>query len=201
MSQTVFIQASQESWDLIIRGFGREVAGTCGYDLFSRAVVELDAQENSLVLHDPEAYTLPSGRWESLALNHKVPCVRCGFEGGREGLFQLDTGAANRDNLLVVFHAPAVERLKLLEDRKVTPIQVGGVGGLVPARMGKITDFELGGHEFKNVTGLFMQSHEGALADPYTLGTFGGALLAPFKIVFDYPHRRIAFLEKPVDVP
>jgi hypothetical protein len=201
LSQTVFIQASQESWDLINKGFGREVAGTCGYDLFSRAIVELDVKRNLLMLHDPQAYQLTSGRWESLALNHKVPCVRCRFEGGREGLFQLDTGAANGDTQLVVFHAPAVERLKLLEGRKASPIKVGGVGGIVEARMGKLDDFEVGGHRFTSVTGLFMLGHEGALADPYTIGTFGGGLLTPFNIVFDYPHRRIAFLETPADSP
>jgi predicted aspartyl protease len=203
LSQVVFALAPQDLWELMKKNFGVDVAGTCGYDLFSRAVVELDMPANSVSFHDPATYRLPNGRWEELALNHKVPCVRCKFEGDREGLFHLDTGAASGGARLVAFHGPAVEKLKLLEGRKVAPIKVGGAGGIVEARITTLQSFEVGGRSFDDVRAVLMIGNDGALADRYTTGTFGGALLEPFTIVFDYGHRRIAFLdaEKPKDRP
>jgi hypothetical protein len=34
------------------------------------------------------------------------------------------------------------------------------------------------------------------LADPYTLGTVGGILLAPRKLLFDYGRRRMAVIDE-----
>ena len=50
------------------------------------------------------------------------------------------------------------------------------------------------GHHFKDVTAIFVTGQHGALADPYTDGTFGGLLFATFNVVFDYPHQRIALI-------
>jgi len=192
----VYLELPAEFVDLLQKGFGIEVAGTCGYDVFSRAVVELDLESKTIDLHDPARYQLAAGRWEELTLNHKIPCVRCRFNGDHEGMFQLDTGASNGTARMVLLHAPAVESLQLVKGRNLAPIKVGGVGGTVDARIGTLDKFVVGGRPYHNMTALFMITAQGALADPYTTGTFGGAILEPFRVVFDYPHRRIAFVEK-----
>jgi hypothetical protein len=169
---------------------GVTVAGTCGYSLFSRAVLVLDWKEEKLEIHDPDRYGLPVGQWQQLSLNQRIPCVPCEFED-KKGLFRLDTGCP-----VILFHSPAVERYKLLEGRQTQPIAVGGAGGQVEGRLGTLSSFKVCGHRYDKPHALFILAKEGALAEPYTEGTFGGPFLAPFQVVFDYPHQRIAFIDK-----
>jgi hypothetical protein len=107
------------------------------------------------------------------------------------GLFRLDTGCP-----IILFHSPAVEKLKLLHGRETQAVTVGGARGFVEARVGALASFVVAGHRFEKPRALFTMAKEGALAEPYTIGTFGGQFLAPFQVVLDYPHRRIAFIEK-----
>jgi hypothetical protein len=188
---TVYAELPAEFVDGM-KKLGMEFAGTCGYDLFSRAVAELDVKALTLTLHSDTWQDSTASRWEPLVFNRKIPCVRCRFGEDREGIFQLDTGSGRP---IVILHAPAVEKLRLLEGRQTTPIRVGGVGGNIPARLGTLDWFSVGNHRFPGPKAIFITAKEGALIDPYTTGTFGGDFLSPFRIIFDYPHQRIAFLE------
>jgi hypothetical protein len=192
IGHSVYLELPGEFVTAMRQAFGLDLTGTCGYELFSRAVVEFDRKEGTLALFDPETYRLEAWTWEALALNRRIPCVRCRFEGDRERLFQLDTGAGKA----LLLHAPAVEELKLLEARPTAPAPLAGVGGAVPARAGQLAWFSVGGHRFSDVPALFVVAREGALCDPYAAGTFGGDFLMPFKTVFDYPHRLIAFVPR-----
>jgi hypothetical protein len=117
--------------------------------------------------------------------------VRCRFEGGHEGVFQVDTGAGP----LVLFHSPAVQRLGLLEGRAVRPMPVQGAAGSVDTMFGTLEWIEIAGQRRTGVPAMFVTGASGALADPYTLGTVGGILLAPKKLVFDYARRRMAVID------
>jgi hypothetical protein len=186
---TVYVELPQAFCDAMKKMFGLELVGTCGYDLFSRAVVDVDLKGLTACCHEPTSYRLASGNWQELLLNRKIPCVHVTYEGDRQGIFQFDTGAGSN----IVFHAPEVEKLKLLEQRHTQAIKVGGVGGTLDARLGKLAWFEAGGRRIEHPTAIFLGHHEGALDDPYVAGTFGAGILKGMKIVFDYPHRRIAF--------
>lgn len=102
----------------------------------------------------------------------------------------MDTGA----NGSVTFHAPAVERLHLLDNRQTTPANMAGVGGMTEARIGKIAWFELGGHRFEKVEATFSTAKSGAFADKYLAGNIGQDLMEPFTVVFDFGGSRVAFL-------
>jgi hypothetical protein len=186
-----YVELPSEFFTMMKRLHGLELAGTCGYDLFARTVSELDLKEPSLRLHDRESYTLPAGQWQPLVLHQRIPCVRCEFEGGHDGLFRFDTGAGKA----IVFHTPAVERLKLLEGRSTRAMSIGGVGGTVEAQVGKVGGFRPAGRTVGDATALFVTGKAGALTDPYTLGTFGTGLLGPARVVFDYPHSRVAIVD------
>lgn len=170
--------------------FGIPIAGICGYDLFSRAITEVDLVHNTVALYDPSRYALPGGHWEPMLLDSKQACAFCRFEGDRKGLFLLDTGS----NGSVQFLTPAVEKLHLLEGRETQTHTSGGAGGMFPTRVGTIRWFEIGGHRFENPRVEFSQTQQGDLTSPYELGNVGQKFLEPFKLVFDYPHNRIAFV-------
>jgi hypothetical protein len=43
---------------------------------------------------------------------------------------------------------------------------------------------------------FFVTGKEGALTDPYTMGTFGAGILGGDTVIFDYTHRRAALVKK-----
>lgn len=171
--------------------FGCKVAGIVGYDLLARCVVEIETRRPALALHDPARYVLSGARWQDLVLNQNTPCTRARFEGEREGLFRIDTGA----NGTLVFHAPAARALGLLEGRALSSSLSGGVGGNSDTRAGVLAWFELAGHRFEQPQVQFSLAEHGAFADRYTTGNIGQDFLAPFRMVLDYPNDRLAFVE------
>src|SRR5262249_19153611 len=185
IAQTTYVEMPQALVELMSNSSGLEVAGTCGYDLFSRVIAVLDWRAEKLELHDPERYEHRSAPWQPLSLNHKIPCVRCQFDDHRTGVFRLGTGCT-----IILFHAPAGEKLTLIQGRATQAVRVGGAGGFVEARLGTLGSLMVAGHRFEKPRALFTIARDGALAEPYTTGTFGGPFLAPFQILFDYPHRR-----------
>lgn len=173
--------------------FGVDVGGLLGYDLLARCVAEIDMSAAAIALHDPGAYALPEGgMWQELLLAGRQAVVHAEFEG-HDALFRLDTGAAGSS---IMFHAPTVERLGLLEGRDTAPTQAAGVGGVVAARTGMLKSFTFAGHEYTSFAAQFATERKGAFADAYTDGNIGGVVLNPFRVVFDYPRRRVAFLGK-----
>ncbi|MEP7271459.1 MAG: aspartyl protease family protein [Acidobacteriota bacterium] len=176
----------------ISRAIGEEIAGLCGYDLFARSVVTLDSATPTLELREPTTFKLEEGTWQEMFIDSNIPHIRCRFEGDREDVFRLDTGADNT----VSFHSPAVDKYLLLEGRQTQSAVAGGVGGTVAVARGKLNWFEIAGHRFANPQVNFSLAKSGAFANPYSAGNIGGAFLSKFKIVFNYGERRIALIEK-----
>ena len=193
----VFIELDLSGFDALLEVDDEGgVGGICGYDVFARCVMEIEFASGRVALHSPESYgdagTAPPERaWTPLVLDERLPCVRGAFEGGHGGYFKLDTGADST----VVFHAPAVEELNLLDGRHTERVAPLGVGGLVEVWAGRLAWFELGGHRFERPRALFARTPFGALADRYTLGNVGAEFLAPFRLVLDYPRARMALVQ------
>lgn len=177
---------------LIGLALGVKCAGIVGWDLFCRSVVELDVAARSVSVHARNAFPATELRWQPLRFSDNHPIVECRFEGDRQGLFRLDTGAATS----VTFHSPAVKAMKLLDGRETKPQMLGGVGGGTPIEQGPLEWFEIGGKRFEKPTVTFAKGDVGPLADKYTVGNVGQVFLRPFRIVLDYAGARIAFVEK-----
>jgi hypothetical protein len=163
-------------------------AGVIGYDVFARAVVEFTGAGDRTTICDPKTYRLPPGAaWQKLEFIDSTPAVRARFEGGREGLFQIDTGSASS----VGFYPAFVERQSLLKGRETRETQSQGAGGSFTTRVGRIGWFELGGRRFPN---LEVEYRASGISRDGGAGVIGRELLAHFTTIFDYPGRRIAFL-------
>lgn len=169
---------------------GREIGGIVGFGFLMRAVAEIDMGKGEVALHDPAAYTLTGAEWASIEITDRVPAVRASFDKG-EGLFRLDTGA----NTALTFHAPTVERMKLLDDRKTTDAMLGGVGGAIKAKAATLEWFTIGGQRLEKLAATFALENKGAFANPDIDGNIGAGILRNFKLVFDYPHERMAFIK------
>jgi hypothetical protein len=167
---------------------GEKRAGAIGYDVFARAVVEFARGGERVAICDPATYRLPApGRWQRLDFIDQAPAVTTRLEGGRSGLFQIDTGAAGA----VDFYRQYVEAEKLLAGRETREVESSGAGGAFRMRAGRMGWIELGGRRFTNVEAGFRSN----LTREGGAGVIGRELMAPFLVVFDYPHRRIAFVD------
>jgi Aspartyl protease len=172
------------------KSFGIHIAGICGYDFIARNVMQVDPKGAKLILSDPRTAQLPSGpTYYPIVFNGETPCVPCGFEGDRSGLFALDTGSSSS----VDFFSPAVVKLRLLEGRKSYGNQTGGAGGTSESKQGQVDYFEVGGHRFTSPQVGFQITKEGAFASPYLDGNVGMGFLGNFKIIFDYPDGKMGF--------
>lgn len=169
-----------------------QLAGIVGYDLFRRAIVEVDLDKPAVRLFDPESYTLQGAEWTPTRFSGGNPTVEATLEGDRKGWFRLDTGA----NGTVSFHAPFVEKEKLLEGRRTTPSGSMGVGGISASQSGTIEWFELAGHRFEKPSATFSQAKVGAFSDPYLAGNIGHDFMRPFTLVFDFGGSRVGFVPK-----
>lgn len=176
-----------------LSGFmGETLSGIIGYGVLARSTVEIDMTAPSVSIHDPARFTLARGEWSPLIVYERHPCLTGAIEG-HPGVFKIDTGAAGST---LAVHAPAVERLRLLEGRDTTPGRMGGVGGFVDAPRGTITLLELAGTRHENIEVQFAAKRIGAFADEYTLGNIGGKILAPYTLILDYTNNRAALVER-----
>ena len=166
---------------------GEEIVGVIGYGLLARCVAEIDLATPAITLRDPAGYTLAAGHWTPVSLDDRIPMVDATFEG-HEGRFRFDTGS----NSSVTFHEPAVREARLLEGREVSDSKLGGVGGFVAAKQGRLASFELCGLRAEKVPADFALEAKGVYGDARTAGSIGAGFLAPYVVVTDYPNARLA---------
>ena len=185
----VFIE--QESLGMAERMLGGErCAGALGWDVFLRAIVEVDPQVGRVRLFDPRAFEEPAARWQELALHWQVPYVRARFEGDREGWFCIDTGAGE---LTALFHHSAASRLGLLDGLEGDATPARGARGAFARRPRELAWFELAGRRHAPATVQLSVAEDGE-ADPYALGFVGSGFLGDQRLLFDYGRSRVGFL-------
>jgi len=174
------------------QAFGIKVSGICGYDFLARTVLDIDPKGLKMAIYEPaKAPEIQDAQWENLTFNGDTPCIQCGFEGDRHGVFSLDTGSSSTVDLF----SPIVAKLGLLRGRETTSVNTGGAGGSAVSHTGTISYFEVGGHRFDKPTVGLQVTKQGVFASPYLAGNVGMGFLGHFKLVFDYQRSRIGFIE------
>lgn len=176
----------------ISAAMGEKIAGVIGFPVIWRSITEYDAERATVSLHDPAAGVGFRGVWSPLTLYNRHSCVPARFAGG-EGTFVLDTGAGSST---VLFHEPAVRRLRLLDGRRTTESKRGGVGGFHSVQEGTVEWFELAGKRYENLPVAFATEAKGAMADESLLGNIGGAMLKGRVLFIDYRNARFALPER-----
>jgi len=172
--------------------FGMDIAGILGYDLFMRCLVDLDVTGDSLFLYQPGAWDLSEVDWQDLIFHRNAPVLSCSFDGGHTALFDLDTGFPG----MVTFNRTYAEQSGLLDELELETFTAGGVGGTVKMQSGQLGWLEIGGHRWEGVPMSVAGESQGVRADEAIAGLIGTGLLPSFKVLIDYPNKRIALVEK-----
>jgi hypothetical protein len=172
---------------------GEPIDGIIGYECFLPAIYEIDLAAAKIMIHDPATYRLPDGaQWQPLVIRDRRPHAMGQIEEKEPGLFMLDTGATGA----LAIHSHAVKRLKLLEGRKTNASMTGGVGGMRIARSGTIESLMLCGQKIENVKTVFSQAEKDTRAGDDVQGEIGVEVLKQFRMIVNYPDRKIALIRK-----
>jgi hypothetical protein len=191
----------------IALAIGHPIDGIIGYECFLPAVYEIDFVGERVTIYDFKTYQLPprattqsptqpatqpASPWQPITMYDRRPCTPASIEAHEPGLFLIDSGATG----FVTVHGPAVKKLKLLEGRDTSVTGFGGVGGIRAARSGKLESFSIASRKLTGVPTVFSQADEGSLADETVQGIVGTQLLEQFRVIVDYPGKRLALLAK-----
>ena len=171
---------------------GIKLAGICGYDFISRAVLDIDPKKSTIGVLQPRLNILPEGSsWTSFLFHGNMPSLLCNFEGNKSGLFTLDTGSGST----VDFFSPCVKKFELLKDRKVENVMTGGAGGSSESKTGVLDWFQFGPKKFEKPKAGFQITTKGGFASPYVDGNIGMGFMGKFRMILDYNSSKLALVE------
>lgn len=171
------------------------VSAIVGYDVLCRAVIELNIRKRTLRIHDPTEYERDDVEWVPITFNNRLPRIPCEFEGSHRGFFLVDTGSIHP----VEFTSAAVKHFGLLDDRKTRRTKSANVRGEVTTvRSGTLEWFKIGSQRVSEVQDvIFGLASNEQYSENSNAGAIGLGLLKGFKVIFDYPHKRVAFIRLP----
>lgn len=175
-------------------GVERQVVdGVLGHQFLTHFVVEIDYARQQINVYERGSYKY-SGAGEIIPLeiadNHIFVRAQITSTGRTPlaGRFMIDTGAATA----LILTSPFIKANNLIPQiQPALPITGCGIGGDTRALMGTVGDLHLGKLKVTTPVTLFSQSKSGSLASSDYAGLIGDALLRHYKVIFDYPRRRM----------
>ena len=176
---------------------GQDFDGIIGSEFIKQFVVELDYQARVIKLYDKEKFTY-SGPGESIPIKlnsagHPIIEAEVTPIGSAPatGKFVLDVGSGGA----LALYSPFVAGHNLLGPnlKTIKAIGVGGAGGEVTARIGRVSELKIGRFRISNPITLFAEDKAGAFADPALVGNIGQQIVGKFRLFLDYSHNRIIF--------
>jgi predicted aspartyl protease len=183
---------------------GRKLDGILGHPVFAQSVVEVDYAKQCVSLFNPSSYRYKgSGVSVPLTFIDNTPYVEARVElpDGRalKGKFLIDTGASTSLALSPGF----VEQEAVLASLgKTMAMQARGVGGPTDVRLARVGKLELAGFSLAQPVAALQPKGAGIISAEGTAGNIGGGVLSRFKVIFDYPKRRMILEPGPdIDLP
>jgi len=184
------IELSTSPLHFLSAATGRRVVAILGYEFLSAFIVEVDYAGRELRLHDPARYAYRgTGGIIPFTFRYNVPFVRAQLEmpGGAtvEGEYEIDTGSGS--TLMLAGDFAAAHGLPGGLARKLEA-RARAVGGEMKIVAGRLPGVRLGRFRVEDPVVLFPA---GSITEPGSAGNIGGGLLRRFRVIFDYPGRRM----------
>jgi len=175
---------------------GRRIVAILGYEFLSAFIVEIDYAGREMRLHDPAHYAYRGkGGIVPFTLRDNDPFVRAQLEmpggGTLEGEFVIDTGSGS--TVLLASDFAAAHGLPGGLAHKLEA-RARGVGGEMKIVAGRLPGVRLGRFRVEDPVVLFPA---GQITEPGSAGNIGGGLLRRFRVIFDYPGRRMILEPQP----
>lgn len=176
---------------------GQDFDGILGSEFIKEFVLELDYQARVIKLHNKDKFNY-TGPGESIPIKlngagHPIIDGEVTPIGSDpvKGKFVLDIGSG----AALILYSPFVveHHLPGPDQKTIKAIGVGGAGGASNGRIGRVTELKIGAFKISNLTTMFSEDKEGALASSAVLGNIGAQVMSKFRLLLDYSHDRIIF--------
>lgn len=185
---------------------GRPMDAILGYPVLSKLIVEVDYPKSCVSFFDPDGYRYEgSGVSVPLTFKQNLPYVKAevALPDGRSiaGKFVLDTGASTA----LILTSETIEREAVSGSLgKTMSVLSRGVGGATETKLARVGKLTLGGFSLASPVTALQPPGPGRISAEGTIGNIGGGVLSRFKVIFDYPHKRVIFepgpeLDKPFE--
>ncbi len=177
---------------------GRPLDLVLGHDVLQRFVVEIDWTRRRLRFFEPASYTHAG---PGLVLNVEIrdaqPLVSAGITmaGGRSvfGLFKLDTASLDAAGLNLNF---VRDQALLVPGTREIAVTGVALGGATEGRLFRAQGLWLGTRRFESPLLSYTLDSKG-FENRVDAGTLGVAVLSRFRMILDYPRRRVILEDDP----
>jgi hypothetical protein len=170
---------------------GREIAGILGADFCRRFAIELDYENESMTIYEPDVFDPPiDAEFVPITYLSGIPLIKASV-GPYGGDFVLDTGNAGS----LVFHKPYADEHNLLNEFEIKVTTTAfGVGGFFANYIVRADDLQLGHYVIDDPIIEITTVEEGALAMKNVAGNIGAGVLSRFTLYLDYPGNRLGLI-------
>ena len=170
--------------------------GVLGEGFYRQFTIEIDHRAKSVVVHQPDTFEYKgSGEVVPLQFRRGTPVLRASILFSNQppvsGEFEIDTGC---DGGLCLGHDFVEQNgleAKIASSERSARV---GVGGGVRTREVRLPQVQIGKLIIERPTADFFE--KGSPAGEGLAGHIGVEVLRQFRVIFDYPHRRMIF-ERP----
>lgn len=194
-NQTVLVML--EDLFYLSNRLGHQINGIIGFDIFRDFVVEINYDHKYLKLYDPNTYTYPKSKkyiTKELTFNRGKPYVHLKVEMPNGDIVPVkllvDTGGSDA---LWLFHS---SHDKISNPKKFIPDFLGrGLNGDIYGKRSRVNKLYFDEVYLKGVTVSYPDSASVAYVTLHKErnGSIGGGALSRFKVIIDYPHKKITF--------
>ena len=177
--------------------FGANVQGIIGYDLFKQFAIQIDYDKKIVIFHQPDKFKKPSKYISyDLILEHTKSYIT--------SIITLTNGDTLHSKLMLDSGASFPLLLDVLTNQKIDLPQkyiegdMGrGLGGRMDGYIGKVSNISLPPFDFNDVITFYQNDEQFSeiIAVSSRQGILGGDMLSRFKVVIDYPHKKL-YLKK-----
>jgi len=183
------------NFEYVARRLGYPTDGTIGSNLFNTYVVGIDYERGAISLFDPSSWKPEDGD-KAIPIemdDSQVPTVQATVtlpDGSQvTGKFLIDSGQIGA---ALLFSGPFQSaHPEIFKMHTLHPPKTSAVGGSVDSLIGRTSVLKLGPFSLNSVVTMLPINPSGVYSRPEIAGGIGAAILSRFKVVFDYPHKRI----------
>lgn len=164
-------------------GRGHAIDGILGYGFFSKQVVAVVGDVDSLIVARDIRELITDGYVDQpMQFVANVPVVQAEINGQR-GEFLVDTG----NSFELILHTPfAMEHGIMPAEEHLLRIPAAGIGGTGEVYSGRVDSIVMGGNVIRDVLTLFSPEGAGVTSAHEVSGNIGLALLKRFDWIMDY---------------
>jgi hypothetical protein len=177
-------------YSLLTSVYGIRIDGIIGYSFFSRFIVKVDYDENSVEIYSQGKIKYPRGGLTLKPSINGIPAFGATITDGvtKASRFYFDSGAGL---CLLMSESFANDSSILIKGKKVLLTQAEGIGGKKPMKLTTVKEIKIGPYRFKKVPAHIFSDDYNVTSYPTLGGLIGNDLLRRFNLIINYSEHEI----------